>query len=99
MGKREGKVQFDALRRQVTTVLREEDPIGLIHGGAPPDEYDPEIGTILPRLKEAGSVVDLRRIIHEEFSRWFGVESAAPEERYGRAAERIWPAIQGLRVV
>ena len=80
-------------------MVTEEDPIGLIRLGAPADEYDPEIGTILPRLKEASSIVALRRIVHEEFSSWFGVETAGSEEQYGRVAERIWPILQGLRVV
>ena len=90
MTRRRGTLGFEALRRHIAFVLNEEDPIGLIRGGAPGDEYDPEIGTILPRLKEAASVAGLRRVIHEEFVRWFGAETAGPEELYARVAERVW---------
>jgi|SRR5882724_11217810 len=40
--KRRAKAGFAALREAVSQALREADPIGLIRGGAPRDEYDPE---------------------------------------------------------
>ena len=54
----------------------------LIEIGAPDDEYAPEAGTILPRLPEADSPADLRRIVREEFVRWFSEELAGEEARY-----------------
>ena len=53
MEKRDAKRQFAALREAVSRALRDADPIGLIEGGAPVDEYDPEVGTVLPRLRGA----------------------------------------------
>ena len=82
LGKRQGKTKFLTLREAVSHVLRETDPIGLIDCGAPPDEYDPEVGTILPRLRGATSASDVHRIVHEEFVRWFGVETAGGPEAY-----------------
>jgi hypothetical protein len=70
--------------------MNEADPLGLIALGCPADEYDPEIGTILPRLKEAGSVFELQRIVHEEFTRWFGAETAGPRKRHAEVARLIW---------
>lgn len=99
MTKREGKAHFEALRCEITRALNEADPIGLIEGGAPLDEYAPEIGTILPRLKEASTEQTLRRIIHEEFSRWFGVDIAGSEERYDQAAKRIWSVLSSESTV
>jgi hypothetical protein len=93
MTSREGKARFKALRSEITRALNEADPIGLIEGGAPADEYSPEIGTIIPRLKEASSESALRRIIHEEFSRWFGVDVAGPEEGFDKAAKLIWSVV------
>jgi hypothetical protein len=74
----------------VSRLLREADPIGLIAIGAPDDEYDPEVSTILPRLCDANSAVDVRRIVHEEFVQWFGTDIAGPITDYADVAERIW---------
>ena len=90
MDKRDGKAQFAALREAVPQALRDADPIGLIQGGAPLDEYDPEVGTVLPRLRGVTSSGDVRRILHEEFAHWFGQEVAGDIERYEEAAENIW---------
>jgi hypothetical protein len=90
MDKREGKRQFAVLHDAVSEALRNADPIGLIQGGAPLDEYDPEVGTILPRLRTATSSRDVRTILHEEFVHWFGQEVAGDIEHYEKAAENIW---------
>lgn len=80
---------FEDLRASVTRLLIDADPVNLIAIGAPKDEYDPEVGTILPRLKEATSPEDVTKIIHEEFTKWFG-EDAGPIEAYADVAEQIW---------
>ena len=59
------------------------DPIGLASSGAPHDEYEPEVGTIIPLLRSADSVEDVTRIVYQEFSRWFGAESTTgPQKAY-----------------
>ena len=42
------KAAYDSLYSEVSRLLREADPIGLITMGTPDDEYDPEVSTILP---------------------------------------------------
>ena len=85
------KAAYGDLYAEVSRLLREADPINLIQIGAPDDEYDLEVSTILPRLREAHSAVDVQRIIHEEFVHWFNVSGVAgPEESYADVAERIW---------
>ena len=37
----------------VERAIDDADPIGLLEGGAPADEYGPEIGTIVPRVVNA----------------------------------------------
>jgi hypothetical protein len=93
LGKRQGKAKFLMLREAVSQMLRETDPIGLIGCGAPLDEYDPEVGTILPRLRGATSASDIHRIVHEEFVRWFGAETAGGPEAYEQTAQRIWEVV------
>ena len=90
MLKRKYKDLFDV----VSDVLFKYDPIG-INFGTNTDEYDPEVGTILPRLSECDSIEDVRRITHEEFVVWFGADGAGPEENYAEAAEEIWLAWAG----
>ena len=81
---------YGSIYSDVSRLLREADPIGLIAMGAPDDEYDPEVSTILPRLREANSAVDVQRIVHEEFGWWFGADIAGPITGYADVAVRIW---------
>ena len=68
------KAAYGSLYSDVSRLLREADPIDLIAIGAPDDEYDPEVSTILPRLREANAAADVQRIVHEEFVQWFGAD-------------------------
>lgn len=83
---------YGVLYSEVSQLLREADPIRLIVIGAPDDEYDPEVSTILPRLGEATSADDVQRIVHEEFVRWFGGEIAGSATLYVGVAKKIWDA-------
>ncbi len=73
----------------IEALLFETDPIG-INFEENTDEYRPEAETIALRLSEAASEGDLRRIVHEEFVRWFDEQLAGPEVRYQRIATVIW---------
>ena len=53
-------------------------------------EYEPEAGTILPRLHRCKSGDDVLRTVHEEFVRWFDADTAGPQERYAGIATEIW---------
>ena len=79
---------------RVAATLFEHDPIG-INFESNSDEYHPEVGTILPRLRSAQSVEDVRRIVHEEFVRWFDQPTAGPESRYEIVGREIWSVWQG----
>ncbi|TAK61701.1 hypothetical protein [Methylobacter sp.] len=83
------KEQYGALFNRISSALFEADPIG-INFESNTDEYDPEAGTIIPRLKGAASVHDVEVIIHEEFCRWFSSEDAGPIEKYSAVASEVW---------
>ena len=85
------KKEFKKLYSAVLAILFRHDPIE-INFETNTDEYDPEVRTILPRLKEAHTVDDLRLIIHEEFVRWFDETTAGPESGYDLIAQEIWQA-------
>ena len=73
---------------QLAQILFEEDPIG-INFNDNTDEYEPEAGTILPRLCQCETTEQIQDLLHSEFVRWFDVDTAGPRERYRSAAERI----------
>ena len=83
------RAAYGSLYANVSRLLREADPMGLIAMGAPDDEYDPEVSTILPRLREAKAAVDVQRIVHEEFVRWFDADLVRSLADYAEVAERI----------
>jgi hypothetical protein len=70
---------FDAL----SSLLFKVDPIG-INFETNTDEYEPEVGTIIPRLKIARSEADVQMIVHEEFCRWFDRKTAGAGKRLSR---------------
>lgn len=90
---REGKRRYLKLRGAVSDAVNRADPIGLLALGAPSDEYDPEVGTVLPRLRDAASAEGLAVILHEEFIRWFGSEQAGILDLYRRPAAEIWDVL------
>jgi hypothetical protein len=86
------KAAHGDLYTEVSRLVREADPIRLISRGTPDNEYDPEVSTILPRLREAKSPGDVQRIAHEEFVHWFTAEIAGPAEEYAEVSKNIWEA-------
>lgn len=70
-------------------VLFHHDPVG-INFGTNTDEYRAEAETITLRRSEVQSVVAVRRIVYEEFTHWFGTETAGPESAYEALARDIW---------
>ena len=88
--------RFKGLYEEVTRILFEEDPIR-INFETNTDEYEPEAGTILPRLRGCATAEDVRMLVHTEFVHWFGSEIAGLAEKYTSAARRIWHAFQEHR--
>ncbi|MFB3123506.1 MAG: hypothetical protein ACE10H_15110 [Candidatus Binatia bacterium] len=86
-----------SLYTEVSRLVWEADPIRLIAIGAPDDDYDPEVSTLFPRLREAKSPDDVQWIVHEEFVHWFGAETAGPATHYTGVSEDIWEAWNKFR--
>ena len=87
--RQELKRLYGELFEQISAVLFAADPIG-IKFESNTDEYDPEAGTIIPRLRECCSAEDARRVVYEEFVGWFGADIAGPEQTYEQPAREIW---------
>lgn len=88
------KQAYRELHAEVSRLIREADPIRLIAIGAPDDEYDVEVSTILSRMHEATSASDVHRIVYEEFVHWFDADIAGPPEIYVAVSEEIWNRCQ-----
>ena len=83
------QLEYGGLFDAISKLLFEADPIG-INFETNPEEYEPEVGTIIPRLTQAKSETDVRKIVHEEFCKWFDSRTAGPIEDYGDIASKIW---------
>lgn len=72
---------------RIKSILRRVDPIGLISGGAPDDEYDMEalaIASIKTR-----DLDELATKIHELFVKAFDERTAGPRGKYEAIATEI----------
>lgn len=89
--KRTLRLRYLSLHRGLSELLYRHDPVGLAVLGAPKDEYESEVSTIIPKLKFATGPDDVRRIVHQEFLHWFGDEqTAGPESAYDAIGCEIW---------
>lgn len=93
MDKSEVRALYKNLHQKIEEILFRHDPIGL-NFGSNSDEYAPEVGSILPRLKETRSEADVLNVIYEEFVQWFGEEIAGERDSqpYQDSAQEIWVA-------
>jgi hypothetical protein len=83
------KLKYGVIFESVSAILFKADLVG-INFESNTDEYEPEVGTILPKLSHAKSVHDVELIVHEEFCRWFGIEKSFSVSHYRDVAEQIW---------
>src|SRR5258708_3989371 len=92
------KREYGSFYEDLTLLLAEYDPMGLVRGGAPDDEYDIEVYVILLRLNEASSPTMLGQIIYEAFVACFGSAFASPhtqpsehtKTRFAALGEKAW---------
>src|SRR5215210_2655841 len=82
------KKEYGKLYETISEILFRYDPI-YINFETNTDEYEPEVGTILPRLRNCHSAADVLTVVHEEFQKWFG-EDSGEREVYQEIAEEVW---------
>jgi hypothetical protein len=110
--RRKIKEQYGFLYEQVAEILCRYDPAYLTRHGAPPDEYEGETSRILPQLKNAKSVSEVRKIIYDVFDQSFnygysgsdltkrkkiGDGFAGTEADYHLIAEEVWAIWKTLK--
>jgi hypothetical protein len=88
------KAEYGRLFDSLAALLYRHDPIG-INFEDNSDEYEPEAGTILPRLRSCHSADDVLQVVYAEFVRWFDSATAGPQEHYKEIASEVWQLWQG----
>ena len=85
----EVRKRYPRLFAAISEATFRHDPIG-INFAVNPEEYDPETGTILPRLADCRSADEATTVVYEEFCRWFSPDIAGDRARYTAVASEIW---------
>jgi len=94
--RKELKAWYKSLYDKINKCLFDHDPI-LINYEFNTDEYEPEVGTILPKLKECSTEEETLNMVHEEFIKWFGANTAGPKAAYSNIARDIWKIWMEMR--
>ena len=81
---------YRSLVEEISSVLFHHDPIDINYDDNT-DEYDPEAETIVLRFLDIADLTQSRvlEVVHEEFVRWFGVDSAGPVDDYEDIAREV----------
>jgi len=77
---------------KVREVVNRLDPIGLLALNSPPDEYEPEMRSIVAKLvryRSAPSVEELQSLLHTTFAEMFDPTMAGQATKYRDAAAAI----------
>lgn len=90
------KRDYVGMFEDLAAYLYHQDPMGL-NFGINPDEYEPEVGTILPRVCDAESPADIVEVIREELERWFGPPLRIENATYEELAEGIFVIVDRYR--
>jgi hypothetical protein len=83
----------------ILRILFTHDPIHICDHELGASEYACEVNTILPRVLNATSQVEVRQIVFEEFRKWFGPSVERDSSPYDPIATDIWEFLkdQGKR--
>jgi hypothetical protein len=84
------QAQFGAFYDEVLALFCRHDPIHICAPSVNPDEYAPEVETVLPRLAAATCAAEIQQVLYEEFVRWFG--STGEHADYADLALDLWAA-------
>ena len=83
------KQKYGHLFNELRDIINVFDPICLIGLGAPADEYDPEVATIIIHIYGVNSKAETLELVYNEFTRWFS-SAAGERRRYESLAKEIY---------
>jgi hypothetical protein len=77
---------------RLNDILFDEDP-ALVNFEVNIDEYEPEVWTILPRLRVCRSSEEVEQVLREELQEWFGDQALISTAKCQRIAQRVWTEV------
>lgn len=80
---------YKEMYKKVQQVINSVDPVGLVSGGAPEDEYDSQVNKIITLLQTDLEIETLTEEIHKIFIGSFGEETAGDKAKYLDIAEKV----------
>lgn len=80
---------YEMTYEKVKSVINKFDPIGLISGGAPEDEYDSQIKKIVSLIQKNAETDNLTEEIYNIFTQSFGKQSVGGKDLYLRIVEDL----------
>ena len=80
--------KYDVLFKGIREIINKYDPINLVSGGAPEDEYDGEVIKIIKLLPE--NKEKLRNDIYKIFINSFNQETAGDRQVYDSIAGEVF---------
>jgi hypothetical protein len=88
-----GKQQYRELLALVTRVIAEWDPYALLAGGAPRDEFDAEIASVVTQVQRIKSAADAAHVVSRVFSSSFEPDLFTPEA-CAQVGKRLFAELQ-----
>ena len=73
------KADYNQALNAVKEVIHAWDPYGLLAGGAPSDEFDPEIAKLVTKVRTISTEEDAVRSIEEVFADFLGDDGSKME--------------------
>jgi hypothetical protein len=73
------RTDYDRAFEVVKSVIDAWDPYSLLAGGAPPDEFELEVGKLLPRIEHIHTPEDAVREVVSVFGQCFDRKEFTPE--------------------
>ncbi len=83
--------------KNVQEIINNNDPVGLVDGGAPDDEYDNQVGQIVEALRTESDRVSLANKIESIFKSSFGEDCLSGKEQYLQISEKLLEMKNRLR--
>lgn len=91
------RAKYQQMRDVTATVIRSWDPYGLLNGGAPRDEFDQEIASLVAQIPRIHSAKDAAHAVSRIFAANFEAHLFTPET-CSDVGEKLYAALteQGL---
>jgi hypothetical protein len=85
----QARQRYPKLFGDVAALMFKEDPMG-INDKTNTDEYDPEAGAVIARLKDCRSADDVTGVLWEEFTFSFDSQMAGSRKAWAKLGGEIW---------